>query len=320
MRVTFLTTIRLIKPLSIVFLSTLLLGCSGIPGSAPDCDRLLLFVSEATGDSRVNILDMDTGAVSDLTSDFYVAHQPILHPNSDRWAYADDYAPAWSPDGSRIAFISNRYGGEALFIMKANGSAIDRIDLDGVWIRPPDWSGVTNQLIFANGEDDHIYTVNPDGSNLTQLTHSNTQDSDPDWSPDGQKIAFSTGLDGDYDIAVMDLSNNEIQMITDNSNWNAAPDWSPKGERIAYTSNQDGDFEIFIVNADGSNPVQLTTNKAADFNPAWSPRGDKIAFESNLDGDLEIYVIDLNTLTITQLTDNHFDDYQVAWGTYNECQ
>ena len=164
---------------------------------------------------------------------------------------ADESDPAFSPDGSRIAFTTLANGGFP---------GIDLVNSDG--------SGRTHLL---QGSADVEYA-------------------NPSWSPDGSKIAYErtelSGFEGQTDIWVIDLASGQQTRLTDGFEQEYDPDFSPDGSRIAYVvdpfivsetklvSNPD----IWVMNADGSGKSRLTSDPWADSEPAWSPDGSEIAF------------------------------------------
>lgn len=147
-----------------------------------------------------------------------------------------------------------------------------------------------------------IYTMNPDGSNLTQLTFTSTDEGSPEWSADGLKIAFDSTRDGNHEIYVMNADGTSQIRLTNNSDIDIVPTWAPDGIKIAFTSRRDGNDEVYAMNADGSGQINLTNNPASDGNPAWSPDGTKIAFESNRNGTPQIFVMNADGSSVTQLT------------------
>ena len=128
-----------------------------------------------------------------------------------------------------------------------------------------------------------IFSMNSDGS-VVRLTSNNFFDGYPSWSPDGQKIAFSSDRDGNVELYVMNQDGSNVVRLTNTANAGEAfPSWSPDGTKILFVSNLDGDSEIFVMNADGSNITQLTSNTIGDAQPRFSPDGSKIVFSSNRD-------------------------------------
>ncbi|MDP6512914.1 MAG: hypothetical protein QF878_06995 [SAR202 cluster bacterium] len=112
--------------------------------------------------------------------------------------------------------------------------------------------------------------LHADGSGQTNLTNNSAADADPAWSPDGAKIAFWSGRDGNSEMYVMNTDGSDQTRLTTNDAWE--PAWSPDGAKIAFSSHRDGDWEIYLMNADGSGQTRLTNDPAHDSSPAWSPR------------------------------------------------
>lgn len=174
--------------------------------------------------------------------------------------------PAYSPDGSKIAF--------------------------------------ERALISDSGFDVQIYTMNADGSNLIRLTDTHDSingqpviNSLPAWSPDGKRIAFVRGhveSDADnfvlafYAVYTMDADGTNVQKLTDDDLANEFPAWSPDGAHIAYSSNCNHTnitpitcrSDVYVMNADGSNKTNITRNGSSNLSPSWSPDGKKLVFAS----------------------------------------
>jgi Tol biopolymer transport system component/photosystem II stability/assembly factor-like uncharacterized protein len=171
------------------------------------------------------------------------------------------------------------------------------------------------RIVFESDRDGDydIYSMNPDGSDVVNLTNNGVKDEEPVLSPNGKKIAFSTTRDGNYNIYVMNADGTNPTQITANTAVDEFPAWSPNGTQISWDSNRDGDYEIFKVNLDKTGLAQLTSNTTDDFDPAWSPDGTKIAFDSEADGDPDIYTMSTTGTNLTKLTNNATSDYDPAW-------
>jgi Tol biopolymer transport system component len=217
-------------------------------------------------------------------------------------------APAWSPDGTTIAFWTGPDGPRReVHVVNADGSGGDRNltrewGLDDVPVWSPD--GRTIAFTSNRGGRHKIHVMNADGSGQRRLTRTAAREGfpvSPAWSPDGRRIAFlrlRTARAGraprtiGADVHVINADGRGERNLTPDPACNEFPAWSPDGRRIAFASERDGNFEIYVMNADGAGQRRLTRSATRDVAPSWSPDGSKIAFvRSRRDVSEEIYVM-----------------------------
>jgi TolB protein len=113
-----------------------------------------------------------------------------------------------------------------------------------------------------------LFVANANGKKVDKVTDLNKMGGRSSWSPDGTKLAFYRGPEGDHDIYVINIDGSGLQRLT-NGGDNLGPSWSPDGNWIAFTSFRDGNNEIYIVQADGSRETRLTNSPTADWQPRW---------------------------------------------------
>lgn len=167
-----------------------------------------------------------------------------------------------------------------------------------------------------------IYTANIIDSalDLTSITNQTEDyrglDTNPSWSPSGDKLAFVSNRDGDNEIFIIDLTSNITEQITTNNEDDETPSWSKDGDSIAFQKNINNDWDIFIIDIKSRIETNITNNpRYPDTFPAWSPIDDKIAFVSQRDSDVgqQIYTIDINKSLIKNITNNKFCNNGPAW-------
>src|SRR6476469_10986446 len=228
--------------------------------------------------------------------------------------------PAWSPDGTKLAFVSRANNGrQEIYVANADGStpirlttdpdASDLNDIGPTW--SPDGNKIAWQRCPLGGTFHDIFIMDAvdldhDGNGdhrvkITDLVGSNITAGRPSWSPDGTKIAFTRGFaGGSNQIAIMNADgSNQAPVPTTGSGPNADDDaaWSPDGSKILFKRGISGAPQILAVNVNGSGSTQITNNVgSSQKEPAWSHDGTKIVFNSDqIDGrNKEISVMNEN--------------------------
>lgn len=219
----------------------------------------LLVTLVRTGDTEIFRVDPDAGDAINLT----------------RSPASEDRYPCWSPDGKRIAFISNRAGGANLFIMDADGSNTHQITHTDAVCYMPSWVG-ERIVLGIHGQKPEMGSIKPDGTDLRMLGAGH----DPCFSPDGTKIAYTGEAPGGVSVFVMDADgSHKRQVVRETNAWGAIfPSWSPDGKQIVYSFKVGESLELFVIDADGANPRQLTHLQKVCTPAAWSPDGKWISF------------------------------------------
>jgi Tol biopolymer transport system component len=230
---------------------------------------------------------------------------------------ANDYYPAFSPDGTRIVFVSNKSGFFEIYLrylaLSDEQQLTDGIGSVSAPDISPDGKSVVFASAFASGESS-IWMMNIDGSQSHPLTDSQYSEIDPSWSPDGKLIAFAASRGGYVELFTMNSDGSDFRQVTNGvQGIGGRSSWSPDGRWLAFYAGPRGDRDIYLVEVATGKALRLTYggNNTA---PCFSPDGLWLAFSSSRDGDHEIYVMRVDGSQVTQLTDNDYDDWQPIWG------
>ncbi len=275
----------------------------GINGIA---ETKIYFISSRTGSKEVWVMDYDGANQHAVTHLGSISLSPRVSPDNSRVAFAtlgregwsvrmysldlgrlvsfpagtaggSNQSPAWSADGSKLAFSSSRTGDPEIWVADASGAAPKRI----TYFKGPDvsptWNPKTNsQIAWVSGRTGlpQIYTMDQDGANIQRLTDGGYAVS-PSWSPNGQFLTFSwnrkygPGAPGGQDIYIMDIATKRWQQLTHDAGSNDFPSWAPDTRHIVFERKQGGRTEIWSMLADGTDQHQLT-HSGNNFMPNWS--------------------------------------------------
>ena len=195
-----------------------------------------------------------------------------------------DADPAWSPDGTQIAYSGWPNGNGDIFVMNADGSNPTPLTATTENDAAPAWSPDGNRLVFTREftrTEISLFLLTLPALQVTRLT-TGTVDYAADWSPDGQRLAFSSARDGDLDLYVMNLGSMTITQVTQNDYVDSSPVWSPDGTKLlahAQGHSNSGQRQLYTINADGTQQQFLPVYSAGDYD--WSPDGASIVYDAS---------------------------------------
>ena len=283
------------------------------PDWSPDGTKIAFDGWSDVSGPRIQVMDADPA-----TPDQTVLTVPCV----DSFDCYGDFQPEWSPDGTRIAFVSSRPNADGspnwsyeLYVMDATGE---------VGAQPPATRLTTDPLPeFGQGINDSQVTWSPDGTRLAFVSQgrSDVRDTCDLWTMDSQDA------DGDG-------FGDNLERITFDDSYNCdafedtTPEWSPDSSVIAFTSTRSGYFDIWLVNADDPTDLRNVTQTPGEYEdqPSWSPDGTQIIFRSSKSGAYEYYSLPvpppggetaggLIAAEPTQLTFDGQPKRQGDWGT-----
>jgi TolB protein len=161
-----------------------------------------------------------------------------------------------------------------------------------------------------------LYVMDYDGNGASPLTAHRSTVLTPAWSPDGEKIAFTSYRRGLPDIEIVSRIDRRPYTFDRAGGNTITPAWSPDGSRIAFATSRDGsDMEIYVADWNGKNLRRLTVSKAVDVSPVWSPTGREIAFTSDRSGSPQIYVMDVEGTNVRRLLDEGGHAVNPSWSS-----
>jgi dipeptidyl aminopeptidase/acylaminoacyl peptidase len=260
-------------------------------------------------DNNIRTVDLETGRITQVTAGSRPKTKPVFSPSGKHIAFESDddiwivdltsgetrpltmtvfgarnSQPTWSPDGTRLAFISNRGGNTDLWVTAAAG----------------------------------------DRGGTVQLTNDAATESDPQWSPDGKSIALATKRPGEDFMAtalflIPAAGGSTVRLTPPDATDNFAPRWSPDGQRLAFLSDRSGYVHVWTMRPDGTDPREFDTGPFDAMSPywtvqpVWSPDGRHILISVNTDGQFRLVSIDAATGRIETVGGEPGHYHEVGW-------
>jgi Tol biopolymer transport system component len=202
----------------------------------------------------------------------------------------------WTADSRRIVYSSGQVGGASVWLVPANGGAPERLAISGDNASALSVSRTGSRLVYEhNLFDSNIWQIpGPNSAAKTsapiKLIASTQQDEEPQFSPDGKKIAFTSSRSGTYEIWVCDHDGrNPMQLSSQSGAQLGSPRWSADNRWIAFDSPKAGNSDIYVISANGGTPRRLTRGPFNNVRPSWSRDNRWIYFGSNRSGTSQIW-------------------------------
>lgn len=304
--------------LGLILLIVGLTACGGDGSSAGRGE--VVFTAIADGNADIYRVDDESGIPVRLTSAGGEDFSPAWSPKKEMIAFLSrrNGAPAlwvmdwngeskrqisdqgmeikhfrWAPDSKSIGLEIATGNFSWIAVLDIESGEIEALTSRTETAQIGDWSPDGEWLLYAivSGETTGIRRRNPNG--VDEISVTTGPDTNPRWSPDGRKIAFSrttgTGSDATINLVVTDRDGDSSTIVAPDDFDETSFDWAPDSKHIMFVSEASGNAEIYIVTPDGKDTKQLTSNRVIDAAPRWNSNGSSILFLSEGDGSFDIY-------------------------------
>lgn len=210
----------------------------------------------------------------------------------------DEFSPAWSRDGRRIAYRVNPTRGDEgeIWTMSADGAGkrnLTRSPKVADW--SPAFSPDGRRIAYMSmvGGSPELWTMRSDGKGKRQLTNARELSEYPSWSPDGRELTFGGFREGDFEILSIPAAGGRERNLSNNPGRDQWPAWSPSGDLIAFMSDRDGGDDVFVMRTDGTRVRNVTkTPELHETHPAWTPDGRLSFLQHGESGPVHVRIVD----------------------------
>ena len=226
-------------------------------------------------------------------------------------------SPAWSPDGSRLAYVSFENKKPLIYVHSlVSGQGIVAANFKGSNSAPA-WSPDGRKLAVVLSKDggSQIFTVNADGSGVQRLTSSSAINTEPFFSPDGASIYFTSDRGGSPQIYRASVSGGDVQRVTFDGSYNVSPRISPDGKTMAFISRRDGGFRLSVMDL-ASKQVQILTDSYKDESPTFAPNGRMILIATEVGGRGVLSAVSVDGRIKQRLSIAAGDVREPTWGPF----